>query len=96
MVKRKKLYIVLGIIMFSLSQSVLIHELFNNVRNGRVIRGWFTNSFRHILLDLIVGFLNLLNKILIFILSWQGVLLLAVILAYISFKQYMKAKFEKE
>jgi len=84
--KIKKWYIFLGIILTSYASIDLMNAPQANSVAGLILL---------LIQEFVFGFLNLLGLVIKFALSWQGVLLLLVILLYKSWNKYVDKKFNK-
>jgi hypothetical protein len=84
--KIKKWYVVLGIILASFASM----DLANAPKVNSIIQ-----LILVLIQELFLGFFNLLRLVIKFALSWQGVLLIFVILLYKSWNKYLDKKFGK-
>ncbi len=86
--KIKKWMVVLGVILISISQG-------NVMGNSRTFFNGGFSIIRILALvfsQIISGFFIFMNQLIHFSLSWQGVLLLAVILIHINVRKYFNHK----
>jgi hypothetical protein len=92
---KKWMLLILAIILLSFSQGrhgffgiveQLLHDFITPDRN------LFLFSFIFLISEVMSGFLNILDRLWKFLLSWEGVLLIAIILLHINFKEYMNRK----
>ncbi|MCX7710654.1 MAG: hypothetical protein N2484_12505 [Clostridia bacterium] len=88
--KLKKAYIWIGLIILIISQSSYIHIIRQETITGR------SQNIVHFLMGLVVDIFlsvfSLVDRIFTFLLSWQGVLLIAVLLFYTGWKKYILSK----
>lgn len=90
-VKISKRMITLGIILLSLSQinyENIINLLFDNSHLSTTL------TIFAIFLEIINGIFKLVEMTFYFLISWEGVLLLAVILIHKNWNKYLKSKSE--
>ncbi len=89
----KKWMVITGILLLSISQgrnrlSDFLNEII--MRNIDPIENYLLSIPLLFLMEIINGFLNILDSIWQFFLSWEGVLLILVILLYLSIREYIK------
>ncbi|QOR64885.1 hypothetical protein IM538_13610 [Cytobacillus suaedae] len=88
-----KWLVIIGVILLSLSQqryrlNDFIHEIIT--RNINLTENYLISIPLLFFMEIIGGFLHILGTLLQFALSWEGVLLIAVILLHLNIRAYMK------
>ena len=94
--KNKKVVIILGALLVSISNGVYIKVLFRHLSEGRVIGHNLFTILKSIILDIIIGFFRAIEQVFYFVLSWEGALFFAVILTYSIWKNFLKEKTDKD
>lgn len=86
--KIKKWHIILGVVLLSIAAS--------EFNMDSPMPGSLIGVVLILFGELVKGFINLIKFIIRFALSWQGVLLLFVILMYKGWKEYLELKYKNK